>query len=171
MENRTRNILIIGSLVTLVGGIGLYLWRQYYLLTSIAVSLGSIRLNKLSLSELDIDLALKVTNSSDQSFVIDGYDLNVYLGDTFIANVKSNLANVKLNAKGIPSILPLKIVANPKQIFTKDTLPLWIKFGTDPMGGSMSVKGTLSIRHPLLYLKDYELDYVVMDDERSKQKR
>lgn len=161
MENRTRNIVIIGSLVTLLGGVGLYVWRQYSLLKSIKVGFGKIRFNKINQNELDVDLSLQITNPSDQSFVIDGYDLNIYLGDMVIANVKNSVANIKLNSMGVPSILPIRIVAIPKQIFSRERLPLLVKFIGNPMGGWLRIKGTLSVRHQLVYLKDYPLDMVL----------
>ena len=169
MSVTTKQGIIITGAVGILGGLSLYLWRQYTLLKSIGVKLAGVKFHKISLEDLSLTLDVKLTNLSDQRFVLEKYDLNVYIGNVFIANVKNNVNNVVLKAGGIPSILPVHITTNPKKAFGKGNAPTLVRFISNIGGGLLNIKGTVSVRHPLLYLQDFPVDFKYVDEEEKKK--
>ena len=161
---------VIAGAIGILGGLSIYLWRQYSLLKSITVGMAGIKFHTLSLQNISLQLGLKLTNPSGQKFTVDGYDLNIYVGDVFLANAKSAATNVVLQADNLPSLLPIDISLNPKKAINATTLPILLKFISNVGGGLLRIKGSVSIRHSLLYLQGFPVDFTYIADPADKTK-
>ena len=167
--NSKQGFIIAGA-IGILSGISIYLWRQYSLLKSITVGIAGIKFHTLSLQNISLELNLKLTNPSGQVFTIDGYDLNVFVGDIFLANAKSAATNVVLQGDSIPSLLPIDISLNPKKTVNVNNFPILLKFISNIGGGLLRIEGKVSVRHPLLYLQNFPVDFTYIADPADKTK-
>jgi LEA14-like dessication related protein len=161
---------ILAGAIGILGGISIYLWRQYSLLQSIAVGIVGVKFGTLSLTKISLQLTLKLSNPSSQNFIIDGYDLNIFVGDVFLANAKSVTTNVLLKSNNVPSLLPIDVSLNPKETINLSNFPVLLKFFSNIGGGLLKIKGKVYIRHSLFYLQDFPVDYTYIEEPIEKTK-
>lgn len=167
--NSKQGFIIAGA-IGILSGISIYLWRQYSLLNSITVGIAGVKFYTLSLKNISLQLTLKLINPSNQKFIIDSYDLNIFVGDVFLANAKSAATNVTLQSDSVPSLLPINLSLNPKETVNINNFPILLKFISDTGGGLLRIEGKVSLRHPLLYLQDFPVDYTYIEDPADKAK-
>lgn len=101
----------------LVGAIGLLslsgaaLYYQYTKLQETCVKFGKIVLNKISLQNINFDLTLILINKTKIPFTIHSQVYDVYVNDSFITKIQSNVAQ-KI-AVGTPSPVTVNVNINP----------------------------------------------------------
>lgn len=107
----------------IVGGLGVIsialaaAYLQYKKLMDYCISFKGIKLKNLSLTNVDFDIFLGVTNKSDIKFVIKSQEYTVYLNNNMITKI-TGASDTIIAPKSLATI-PLNIKFNPKDIGNK----------------------------------------------------
>lgn len=146
-----RNIAI-GGILTLIVGIGIYVYRQYDHLVKAGKKLIGAKVHNLSLSGVNATVYVEIDNKGDLSVDVIGQDYNIYVNDKFVSNVKVK-DDIRINSNG-KSILPLTINFNPQTVLMAGLVNL-TSILSDKSKIIISVKGSLSIKTGVLSVKNF----------------
>tara|TARA_R110000868_G_scaffold181220_4_gene422059 strand:- start:1225 stop:1713 length:489 start_codon:yes stop_codon:yes gene_type:complete len=108
---------LIAGLIGLVTITGALAYLQYKKLMNYVIRLKGVNLKSYSPNSLAFDLFLDFENKSSIKFDIISQSYDIYLNDTFLANLKSDTL-VPVAPKGT-SVIKLKVDINPTQALTK----------------------------------------------------
>jgi LEA14-like dessication related protein len=109
--------IAIGVLSVLgVGGYFGYQWvqNQRRLLTNFCFKFGGVKVNKLSLNQVSIEITISIKNRSNIDLVIDGYTFDISIEGNKLTTITAK-ESVSLQSMTW-STFPIKIDLNPKDI-------------------------------------------------------
>lgn len=111
-----KKYVIAGTigLVTITGALA---YLQYKKLMNYVLKFKGIKLNKISLTNLDFNIYLNFTNNSDVTFMILSQTYNVYVNNTYVTKVENSLP-VSILA-GQTNVIPLNVIVNPQDLYQK----------------------------------------------------
>ena len=84
---------IIAGLIGLVTITGASLYLQYKRLMNYTIGLKSVRINKLSLNGLNIDLFLNFENKSNLKFTIVSQKYDIFINNVYLTTLQNNKPN------------------------------------------------------------------------------
>jgi LEA14-like dessication related protein len=109
-------LFIFGGLLV-VGGLA---YAQYRRLMNFKISVNRIKINKLGLNNINLDMVLNFQNNSSAKFTLINQSYNVYINDVFAANIVSKNQSTLYPNKISPIAVNIKI--NPSDFLNKINL-------------------------------------------------
>lgn len=149
---------IIAGLAGIAFGIYSLYRRQWYLFWQYCYKIFKIEPKKFTKDSIEFDVTLKILNRSNFAMDIRSYDLNLYLNDHFITNIKSDTLNT-LQPNAV-SYIKASINIKPADVLQVDFLVnLLAYYLTDQSKIILSVKGTMSAKANFIGLKKLPIEY------------
>jgi len=173
MGPQARKYLIWGGITLAAGSIiaGLYLYykQQVKLALQYCYKLSGIRLFRVNKNSFAFELFMKIQNKSNFTVSLNGYDLDIYLNEKKIANVKSDKKHTVLQ-NGV-SELSFEVDFNPSKIFDKEYILTLISYGlTDQSKIILHVTGHLNVTMDFVKIKKMKFDYKTSMGQIMNQK-
>ena len=148
MTNRGKKILVI-TLAALTGiGVTSYLlYKKIKKVLEYSLKVKSLKIEKLSLSELKLRIDMIFTNKANLTFVLSKQEYEIYLNGIYITTLTSNVEQVvepksnsvlTVNLETDPTLIfqklahqqkPLSLITNFKNQRLKLVTKLWVRFG------------------------------------------
>lgn len=162
-------------IVTLFYGAGLlviiYGVKELIILYKSAYKVVRTKINKISLTTIDIILYLQITNNSDISAQIKNEFFEVFINDKKVSEIKSaDLIHINSNGN---TVLPIPIKINSDQLI-KVAANNISNILNDKSKIKLEIKGYLSLQVGAIDLKNYAIDinYTLQDlIDMSKDKQ
>ena len=158
-----KKILWITGILGLGAGVYFYYKRQWELLKNISYQITGISIAQISPLKLNISTTL--TNKSELSFILKGYDIDISINDIKVANVQNRALNQKVNAFGGKSEIDFVTSVNAKDLgigiqsllsgAVEDTLEQ----------SNIRFKGKISVKRGYLEFSNYKVDILYKLDE------
>lgn len=132
-----RNVGILSA----IAGIAWYAVQQAQFAKKLLYSFHNFKLNQISSDRLSLGVDVTIENSTALTVTIEGFDLDVYINDTFVSKVDSNA--VKKIPANTSIDLPASININPSQFFSDLTT---ILFGASSLSTTkISIRGKVKV--------------------------
>lgn len=146
-------VLAIGVAVLAYGA------RQIYLLYNSAHRVGKMKVNDASISNINADMVIEISNDSDISAHILNQEYIVYFAGRELSRITSNTPIFfGSNSK---TFIPLKINVSPVTAI----LTTILGFTKSQQQQVLEIKGRLSIKAGVILLRNYEINIVYTLDE------
>lgn len=107
--------IVVWSLVTAFGLLGIYAGLGIRKLMSVGYKIIKFQIKRFNLDSISIDLTLKICNPSVLAVDITGYNIDVYLNNKPVSNIKSST--------------PATLIANGNSLITIPLTVLYKTFG------------------------------------------
>lgn len=102
--------IIIWSLVTALGLVGIYAGMGVRKLMSVGYNIIKYKITKFALDSISLDLTLKICNPSFMKVDISGYNIDIYLNNKPVSNIKSTThASLIANGNSI-IVIPVTVL-------------------------------------------------------------
>lgn len=105
----------------IVGAIGLFTvsgalaYWQYTKLMQYAIKLLKVKINDISITNVDVDITLNVTNNSDLPVVLSNQEHKVYINDILVSDISNKISQPL--AKKSASPITIKVKIDPATVF------------------------------------------------------
>ena len=113
---KTSTKYIIAGSIALISITGAFAYLQIKKLTSNIFGFRNLVINKLSLSNTDLNIFFKYLNNSDLTFTIKKQTYDIYINGKYITTASNKLDNV-IRPKQ-ESIIGVNVSFNPKEVFS-----------------------------------------------------
>jgi LEA14-like dessication related protein len=167
MNQKTKYIL--AGVVGLVAIAGTFFYIQYRKLMDYTIKPKSVRITKLSLSKIAMDVYLNFTNKSTLNFDIIEQDYKVYINDKFVSRVQNYSSN-SVKAKST-SLIGVNVEFNPSKVLKvigKNLSDLLFKQDTVIIKIEMKLKVSLyGIKISIPYVMKDTLKNLTAKEEKS----
>lgn len=154
-----RKGLIIAGAIGAVGVGGYFFYReQYRRLQNISFKLEGIKVNSISLKDVDIDLKIRLISEATIEAVVTDLNLDVFVNDVKVGVVTGS-SPIIIPAKGY-SIADLKVKSNVSEV-AKDAVNL----GTEiykSKSANVRISGTATIKSWIIKIKNAPIDYTTV---------
>ncbi|MDD4970766.1 MAG: hypothetical protein PHT07_15170 [Paludibacter sp.] len=162
MNPNLRRFLIWSGVTVAVGSIatGIYLYykQQVKLALQYCYKVSNIQLRHFKKDSFLFELFVKLQNKSNFTLIINGYNLDVYLNEKKVANVKSNKA-YKILSNGISEI-SFEVNFDPSKVFDKNYILSLISYAlVDQSKIVLHVIGNLIVSLDFIKNKKVKLDF------------
>lgn len=150
---------LFAGLVAVSWGAFRYLKRQVKLATKYCYKISNVKFVKLNKERMIIDLHIKVLNRSNFEVLLKGYNLSLYINDTYVLDVSNKISSV-VKADGISEFVvrvdfdPYKTKLNPQKILDLISYAVF-----DKSKFIIQVKGTLNAQLNFIQIKDMPIDF------------
>jgi LEA14-like dessication related protein len=162
MESQLRKYLIWGGATIAVGsliaGIYLYYKQQVKKALQFCYKISKINIFHVRKDSFSFELFVKIQNKSNFSLILNSYDLDIYLNEKKVANVKSD-KQYKIYSNLI-SELSFEVDFDPSKIFNKDYILSLISYAlTDQSKIVIQITGYLNVTMDFIMMKKMKFDY------------
>lgn len=160
MENKGKTALVVAGGVAILVGLFYYLKINAMKLLDMTYRFQKIKLKNASLSNVEIEAEVVLTNPSQLSFTITGYDINVQFQGVNVANLKRSDSSVPIASNSSVTI-PLDIQFDPRQVGLA-LLPLFVDaFINNTRSDKKALRyvGTISAKYGILGITNIPIDY------------
>lgn len=117
-----RRVFLGIGLVGLGYGVYKYYMTQALILEKFTYKVLGIKILKSTLSRVELQINLEVTNNSSISLTLSNYNFDIILNGVKVAEIQNASVNQLLNKDGGKSFFPLNVVVNTTQFIKKDLL-------------------------------------------------
>jgi len=154
-----RKLLFIFGLGSLVLGSYYYYRKQLKLLADISFKVVGVKIVEYSPFKLQINT--EITNNSEISFTISGYDIDVIVNGKEIGQVKNSSLNQKLEGFGGKSQINFFTTFNPQETgLLSGGLSSILSNVLDTLGDTtIKLKGRVSVKRGLFVYSNYPIDF------------
>jgi LEA14-like dessication related protein len=160
MANNSKIVWAVGGGVAILVGFLYYLKVNAMKLLDITYRFQNFKIKSASLRNVDLEAEVVLTNPSQLSFKITGYDINVQFEGTNIANLKRSDSNVPIGANSSVTI-PLDVQFDPRQL-AASLLPLFVDvFITNISNEKKKLRyiGNISVKYGVIGISNIPIDY------------
>jgi LEA14-like dessication related protein len=160
MENKGKTALLVAGGVAILVGLFYYLKINAMKLLDMTYRFQKIQLKRVSLTNVEVGAEVVLTNPSQLSFTITGYDINVQFQGVNVANLKRSDSNVPIGSNSSVTI-PLDIQFDPRQTFLA-LLPLFVDAyinNSTTEKKAIRYVGTISAKYGILGITNIPIDY------------
>ena len=147
-----KSLFIIG-VGTLILGAYLYYRKQLEILLNFTYKIKKVEIDNFS--PLTLSITTEITNDSEISFFIIGYDIDVFVNGEYVALVKNSTLNQKLDGFGSKSQINFSTIISPKQSGVGSVLSSVL---TDLYKTKIEFKGKVSVKKGLFTYANYPVD-------------
>jgi LEA14-like dessication related protein len=151
--------IIVGVVVTLTA-IALKVYANVKLAAEYCYRVSKVQVNRFSNSAIDIVLTVRFLNKSTLEATITGYNLDIFLNDKKLANVKQ-IQSIKIAKAGV-SQFDVPVSIDPRQKFTlAEIATLIANYMTNAGKERIKIRaaGTISVQaYGVKLAKDKEID-------------
>lgn len=159
--NKTSKVALILSGLGLVGyGLYVYFKNNALKLIEMTYRFQNLKVNKFTISDAEVSAEVVLTNPSDLSFKITGYDINVQFEGYDVARLQRSNTNIPIDARESTTI-PFIVQFDPRQVGT-NLYPLFLDvFVNKTSSKRFKVRyvGSISLKYGLLGFKNIPIDY------------
>lgn len=160
MESKSKTALAVAGVIALLVGIGYYLKKNALMLMNMTYRFQNFRVKRISLSNVDISSEVVLTNPSQLSFTITGYDINVQFQGTNVVRLQKSESNIPIPSSSSITI-PLEVQFDPRAV-ASSVLPLlldvFINKTTDEKFNLRYI-GTISAKYGIVGISNIPIDY------------
>lgn len=156
MTNMNKTLIYGGLGVLAVGGIAYYV-RQSQLLSSFGYELISITYLGTQDNASKIEVKMQFTNTADFRIKIKGYDFDVFVGDTKVANAKDDTQEYILEPKQ-SAIIPFVGTADTSLSLSMGITALVGYFFND-LESNATLRGTIDIQAGIVTINNLPLEF------------
>jgi len=148
------------------GIIGLALWYFKYLKTNamklmdMTYRFQNFKMKNASLNNVEVEAEVVLTNPSQLSFTITGYDINVQFQGVNVANLKRDNTNIPIDSNSSIAI-PFNVKFDPRQVGSS-LLPLFLDVfvnKTSEQKFKLRYLGTISAKYGIIGITNIPIDY------------
>jgi LEA14-like dessication related protein len=159
--NKTSKVALILSGLGLVGyGLYVYFKNNALKLIEMTYRFQNLKVNKFTISDAEVSAEVVLTNPSDLSFKITGYDINVQFEGYDVARLQRSNTNIPIDARESTTI-PFIVQFDPRQVGT-NLYPLFLDvFVNKTSSKRFKVRyvGSISLKYGFLGFKNVPVDY------------
>jgi hypothetical protein len=159
--NKTSKVALILSGLGLVGyGLYVYFKNNALKLIEMTYRFQNLKVNKFTISDAEVSAEVVLTNPSDLSFKITGYDINVQFEGYDVARLQRSNTNIPIDARESTTI-PFIVQFDPRQVGT-NLYPLFLDvFVNKTSSKRFKVRyvGSISLKYGFLGFKNVPIDY------------
>lgn len=148
--------LILGSLLGIVSLVGLYVYKQSKLLSSLCYDFVSIDFKGNENSSSKLGLSFKFLNYSDVSVEITKYNINAYINENFVGKLVDEKSFI-IPPKGFSNV-EFIAEANTTSAFSQ-VLNSFLTQLIDKSESKFKIKGVASVKMGLIEINDYPLEW------------
>lgn len=160
MDKKVK-IALVGA-----GVLGLAIWYFYYLknnamkLMDMTYRFQNFKLKNASLTNVEVEAEVVLTNPSQLSFTVTGYDINVQFQGVNVANLKRDDSNIPIGSNSSVAI-PFNVKFDPRKVGST-LLPLFLDVfvnKTDETKFKLRYLGTISAKYGVIGISNIPIDY------------
>jgi LEA14-like dessication related protein len=152
-------LAIVGGIAVLIGAF-YYLKKNAMKLMDMTYRFQNFKLKKATLTNVEVTSEVVLTNPSELSFTITGYDVNVQFQGVNVVNLKRGDSNILVPSNSSVTI-PFDVQFDPRQVGAS-LLPLFLDvFINKTSGEKLKLRyiGTISARYGALGISNIPIDY------------
>lgn len=160
MERKTKIAIFVGAILAVGTGIFFYMKSNLSKLIDMTYRFQNFKLNKTTITDVQASAEVVLTNPSDLSFTITGYDVNVEFQGYNVANIKRSDANIPISSNQSVTI-PFDVQFDPRKVGA-NLYPLFLDvFINKTKADKFKVHytGTISVRYGAIGFKNIPIDY------------
>ena len=160
MENKGKIALAVAGGVAILVGVFYYLKTNALKLMDMTYRFQNFKVKNASLSNVEVEAEVVLTNPSQLSFTITGYDINVQFQGVNVANLKRNDSNIPIGSNSSITI-PFDVKFDPRQVGSS-LLPLFLDVfvnNTNSQKFKLRYIGTISAKYGVLGISNIPIDY------------
>ena len=160
MDNKIKIALGVSGIGLILFGLYVYFKNNALKLIEMSYRFQNFKVDKFTLTESQVSSEIVLTNPSDLSFTITGYDINVQFENYDIATLQRSNANIPINATESTTI-PFTIQFDPRQVGS-NLYPLFVDVfinKTSSKRFKVRYLGSISLKYGLLGFKNVPVDY------------
>ena len=160
MDKKGKIILAVAGGVAILVGFFYYLKNNAMKLMDMTYRFQNFKIKNASLSNVEVSSEVVLTNPSQLSFTITGYDINVQFQGVNVANLNRGDSNIPIASNSSVTI-PFEVKFDPRQVGTS-LLPLFLDvFVNKTSNEKMKLRylGTISAKYGVLGISNIPIDY------------
>jgi LEA14-like dessication related protein len=160
MDKKGKIALAVAGGVAILVGVFYYLKTNAMKLMEMTYRFQNFKLKNASLNNVEVDAEVVLTNPSQLSFTITGYDVNVQFQGVNVANLKRSDANIPIPSNSSATI-PFGVQFDPRKVGSS-LLPLFLdvfvnKTSNDKL--KLRYVGTISAKYGVIGISNIPIDY------------
>lgn len=160
---------VLYGLAAVIGVFGWYLWSQYKKAMDFCYQVVGHKVTKLGLSQIVIELYLRLKNKSNIDLTIKSYDINVSINGKHVSTLKSDKPQY-IKPKDY-TLLTLNVSFNPADVLKNVFNSGIVGIGLDKSKIMVRMYGKITASHAnLIEIKDFELDQTMPLSEMIEPK-
>jgi LEA14-like dessication related protein len=149
---------IVASVAAIGYGVYLFYKRQVALALQYCYKLSGIKIFHVRKDSINFEITVKIQNKSNVTVTMNGYDLDIYMNEKKIANVKSERRFI-IAQTGVSEVA-FEVDFDPSKVFdAKYLLNLLAYWLTDQTKIVLRVTGSLNLSMDFIRMKDFKFDY------------
>ena len=160
MDNKGKIALAVAGGVAILVGFFYYLKNNAMKLMDMTYRFQNFKIKTASLSNVEVGAEVVLTNPSQLSFTITGYDINVQFQGVNVANLNRSDSSIPIASNSSVTI-PFEVKFDPRQVGTS-LLPLFLDvFVNKTSSEKMKLRylGTISAKYGVLGISNIPIDY------------
>jgi LEA14-like dessication related protein len=160
MDKKVKIALAVAGLVAVGVGFFVYLKKNAMKLMDMTYRFQNFKLRTATLTKVDVGAEVVLTNPSQLSFSITGYDINVQFQGVNVANLKRDNANIPIGANSSITI-PFDVEFDPRAVGST-ILPLFLDVFVNNTGNQkfkLRYLGTISAKYGIVGISNIPIDY------------
>ena len=160
MDKKGKIALAVAGGVAILVGFFYYLKNNAMKLMDMTYRFQNFKMKTASLSNVEVGAEVVLTNPSELSFTITGYDINVQFQGVNVANLKRSDSNIPI-ASNSSITIPFDVKFDPRQVGSS-LLPLFLDvFVNKSSSEKMKLRylGTISAKYGVLGISNIPIDY------------
>jgi len=160
MDKKGKITLAVVGGVAILVGIFYYLKKNAMKLMDMTYRFQNFKIKSASLSNVEVGAEVVLTNPSQLSFTITGYDINVQFQGVNVANLKRNDSNIPIGSNSSVTI-PFDVKFDPRQVGAS-LLPLFLDVFVNKTSSEkfkLRYIGTISAKYGVVGISNIPIDY------------
>jgi LEA14-like dessication related protein len=160
MDKKVKITLAIASGVAVLLGVFYYLKKNAMKLMEMTYRFQNFKLKKATLSNVEVTSEVVLTNPSQLSFTITGYDINVQFQGVNVVRLQKSDSNIPIPSNSSVTI-PFDVQFDPRKVGSS-LLPLFLdvfinKTSNDKL--KLRYVGTISAKYGIVGISNIPIDY------------
>ena len=160
MDKKVKIALAVGALVAVGIGIYSYLKKNAMKLMEMTYRFQNFKLKKATLNNVEVTSEVVLTNPSQLSFTITGYDVNVQFQGVNVVRMQRSDSSIVVPSNSSVTI-PFDVQFDPRQVGSS-LLPLFLDvFVNKTSSEKLKLRyiGTISAKYGVVGISDIPIDY------------
>jgi LEA14-like dessication related protein len=160
MEKKTKITLAVVGGVAVLLGVFYYLKKNAMKLMDMTYRFQNFKLKRASLTNVEVTSEVVLTNPSQLSFTITGYDINVQFQGVNVVRLQRSDSNIPIPSNSSVTI-PFDVQFDPRQVGAS-LLPLFLDVFVNKVSSEkfkLRYIGTISAKYGVLGISNISIDY------------
>ena len=162
MDKKVKITLAIAGGVAVLLGVFYYLKKNAMKLMEMTYRFQNFKLKRATLSNVEVTSEVVLTNPSQLSFTITGYDVNVQFQGVNVVRLQRSDSNIPIPSNSSVTI-PFDVQFDPRQVGAS-LLPLFLDVFVNNKTSSEKLKlryiGTISAKYGVVGISNIPIEYV-----------